>query len=93
MTKKEKYINFIVDDLLVKTNIIPSPMKINVGGIWSAYPAHFVSYKKIPHSASIFTSFKNTLKEKYGLGDDEFRTVVDQLYPILVNYYNLSYHS
>jgi hypothetical protein len=93
MDKKERYINFIVDDLLVKTNIIPSPMKINVGGIWSAYPAHFVDYKKIPHSASIFTSFKDKLIIKYGINDGEFRTIVDRLYPILVNYYNLSYHS
>ncbi len=90
MDKKEKYINYIVEDLVKKTEIMTAPMKVNVGGIWSAYPKHFVDYKDVSKTASIFSSFKDTLKERYGIRDEEFHIIVDKLYPILVDFYNLT---
>ena len=72
MSKKEKYINFIIDDLVSKTEIDYEQGKIK-------FPSSLLSYPSSPlflfSHYFLFNSFSNYIKEIYGARDEEIEII------------------
>ena len=70
MDKKEKYINFIVDDLVTKTEINYEQGRINFP--FSHIPSHpFYSLSIL----FILSPFSKYIKERYGTRDEEINII------------------
>jgi len=80
MSKKEKYINFIVEDLIKKTEIDYGQERINF-----PFPSSFLlslsfSFHHLPLTpTSLFpSSFSKYIRERYGVRDEEVQTIWGQ---------------
>ena len=70
MDKKEKYINFIIEDLVSKTEIDYEQGKIK----FPFFPLSFPLYYS-PLLFPSFSSFSNYIKEKYGAHSEEIEII------------------
>ena len=68
MNKKEKYINFIVDDMIKKTEIDYEQGKIK-------YPSHLTLLPSSFFPSFLTFSFRNYLKERYGAHSEEIEFI------------------
>jgi len=83
MNKKEKYINYIIEDMIKKTDIDYDREKIKfpfyspissspfLPSLYLFIPSHF-------SSPFLFSSFSNYIKEKYGAHSEEIEIIWDQ---------------
>ena len=73
MNRKEKYYNFIVDDLLKKTEIDYEKEEISFpSSFLSSSPFSFSSLLLYPSHPYLFSKY---LKDLYGTRDEEVRTI------------------
>ncbi len=90
MNKKEKYINYIVDDLINNTEInyeqeiiiTPFSSQSSFDPFYIISPSPYYPYR---HSLSIFSKY---LKERYGVRDDESQIIWDQYKQIIKSLIN-----
>jgi len=90
MDKQEQYLQWVINDIEKNTTFERGQAaKINLGGMWSAYPQHFVNPPE--RDASIFSSLRHTLTLYYGITEEEFWMIVDEIYPYIVERYFLDF--
>ena len=90
MNKQEKYLRWVINDIKKNTTLDRAQStKINLGGVWSAYPQHFL--RPPDRDASIFASLGTTLAFHYGITEGELWMIVDELYPYIVDRYLLDF--
>ena len=77
MNRQEKYIEYIVDHLVKKTEIDYHQEEIK----YPFFPPFFNSYlfppNPFPASSPLFHPLSNHLKEKYGARDEEIKIIWD----------------
>ncbi len=82
MNKKEKYINYIVDDLINNTEIDYEQERVKLPFFYSPLRLYFFPSFNSSHASVIFprllSSFSKHIKNIYGVRDEEIETIWDQ---------------
>jgi hypothetical protein len=79
MNKQEKYINYIVGDLISKTEIDYEQKRIKFPSLLSS-PTFSFSFPHIISSLSshLLPSFSTSFQQRYGARDEEIKTIWDR---------------